>query len=155
ERLQAEWGFNPVPDESLPPIGTLGFRVQRYNLTTWGDLFNARQKLALVSFVEAVRNAYKGMTDQNLPSDYARAVATYLALGVDRLVDYGSVLCVLNPTGARGVVHTFGRQTIQMVWDYAESNPFNPLGAGWETACEKNEKWIEHASSIKGGKISV
>src|SRR5258708_32529130 len=33
-----------------------------------------------------------------------------------------------------------------MVWDYAEGNPFNPEGAGWPTACEKNEKWMEYAS---------
>ena len=38
----------PVPDELLPPVGTLGFRVQRYGIVQWGDLFTARQKLALV-----------------------------------------------------------------------------------------------------------
>ena len=37
----------PVPDEPLPPIGTLGFRVQRYGMMQWGDLFTARQKIAL------------------------------------------------------------------------------------------------------------
>ena len=31
----------PVPDEPLPPIGTLGFRVQRYGMLQWGDLFTA------------------------------------------------------------------------------------------------------------------
>ena len=34
-----------------------------------------------------------------------------------------------------------------MIWNYAESNPFNPEGGGWPTVCKKNEKWIEHASS--------
>jgi adenine-specific DNA methylase len=155
KRLRREWGVDPVPDEPLPPVGTLGFRVQRYNVNEWGDLFNSRQKLTLITFVEIVRDAYAQMVKEGYPHDYARAIASYLALGIDRLVDYGSVLCVLNPTGARGVVHTFGRQTLQMVWDYAESNPFNPLGAGWDTACEKNEKWIEHASLIKGGSINV
>ena len=41
-------GLRPVPDEPLPPIGTLGFRVQRYGMMQWGDLFTARQKAALV-----------------------------------------------------------------------------------------------------------
>ena len=31
----------------LPPIGTLGFRVQRYGMLQWGDLFTARQKVTL------------------------------------------------------------------------------------------------------------
>src|SRR6185437_16376824 len=42
-------GMCPVPDEPLPPIGTLGFRVQRYGMLKWGDLFTARQKLTLQS----------------------------------------------------------------------------------------------------------
>ncbi len=48
ERLQAEPddGLSPVPDEPLPTPGTLGFRVNLYGLTCWGDLFNARQALA-------------------------------------------------------------------------------------------------------------
>jgi len=28
-----------IPNEPLPPIGTLGFRVQRYGILHWGDLF--------------------------------------------------------------------------------------------------------------------
>lgn len=40
QELWAEWGMDPVPDEPLPPKETLGFRVQRYGLTRWGDLFN-------------------------------------------------------------------------------------------------------------------
>ena len=47
-------GLNPVPDEPLPPQGTLGFRVQLYGMLQWGDLFTARQKLALVTFAGAV-----------------------------------------------------------------------------------------------------
>jgi putative DNA methylase len=147
EQLLLSWGIEPVPDEPLPPLGTLGFRVQRYGMSMWGDLFNARQKLALITFSDKVRQAHERMLDDGVDQEFANAVATYLAVGVDRLADYGSELCILNATGGRGVVHTFARQTVQMVWDYAEGNPFNPEGAGWLTACEKNEKWIEYASS--------
>src|SRR2546428_11451006 len=111
----------------------------------WGDLFNSRQKLALLTFSERIRLAYDSMREEGCEEEYAKAVTTYLALGLDRLADFGSSLCVLNPTGGRGVGHTFGRQTLQMVWDYAESNPLNPFGTGWPTACEKNEKLISHA----------
>jgi putative DNA methylase len=37
-------GLCPVPDEPLPPVGTLGFRVQRYGMLQWGDLFTARRR---------------------------------------------------------------------------------------------------------------
>jgi adenine-specific DNA methylase len=156
ERLLLKWGIEPNPDEPLPPTGTLGFRIQRYGMNTWGDLFNARQKLSLITFADKVRQAYEQMLAQDIDQDLAIAVTTYLALGIDRLADYGSMLSVLNPTGGRGVKNTFARQTVQMVWDYAESNPFNPEGAGWTTACEKNEKWIEFASSaIQAGTPTI
>jgi len=118
-RLMLEWGMDPVPDEPLPVMSGV-FNAPIYGMNTWGKLFNARQKLALLTFAEKVRKAHAAMLAQGYPEDFARAVATYLGLGHDRLVDFGSSLCVLNPTGGRGVVHTFGRQALPMVWDYAE-----------------------------------
>ena len=50
-------GLNPAPDESLPAIGTLGFRVQRYGMLHWGDLFTARQKAALVTVMALVADS--------------------------------------------------------------------------------------------------
>ena len=47
-------GLCPVPDESTPAGGGSGagraFSVQRYGMFQWGDLFTARQKVALVPF---------------------------------------------------------------------------------------------------------
>ena len=59
-KILSEWerdgkpGLCPVPDEPLPPIGTLGFRVQRYGMLQWGDLFTARQKVASVILSVAI-----------------------------------------------------------------------------------------------------
>jgi len=147
EEIGKKLGMSPIPDEDLPPKGTLGFRIQRYNMKKWGDIYNSRQKLSMITFVEKVRQAYDKMLSQNYDKEYAKAIATYLALAIDRLADFGSTLCILNPTGGRGVVHTFGMQVVQMGWTYAESNPLNPFGAGWITACKKNEEWIEHVSN--------
>ncbi len=148
DQLMLRWGLDPVPDEPIPLMsGT--FNVPIYGMNTWGSLFNTRQQLALITFAEKVRQVYERIVGAgDIEPEFERAVVTYLAFGVDRLADFGSTLCVLNPTGGRGVVHVFSRQALQMVWDYAESNPFNPEGAGWLTACEKSEKWIQHASSV-------
>jgi len=86
--LWAEWGIDPVPDEPMPPLETLGFRVQRYGLTRWGDLFNLRQQLALITFADKVRRAHAAMLSQDADPDFARAVATYLALGIDMLAAF-------------------------------------------------------------------
>jgi adenine-specific DNA methylase len=146
--LYDKWGLDPVPDELITTPSHDIDRAPMYGMTKWGDLFNPRQKLAMIVFVEKVRQVGERIVSEGKDEDYAKVVMSYLALGVDRLADFGSVFCVLNVTGGRGVVHTFGRQTFQMTWDYFESNPFNPFAAGWLTSCEKNEKWIEYASHI-------
>lgn len=130
EELWDKWGFDPVPDEELPPKDTLGFRVQRYGILKWGDLFNPRQKLALITFAEKVRQAHEKMLAEEYETEYAHAVATYLALGVDELARFTSVL---NPwkVDAEAIVHVFGRQALPMLWDYNENNPLGQHGGTW------------------------
>jgi len=148
EQIKKNEGLDPIPDEDLPPTGGLGFRLQRYGITKWSEIFNPRQKLALITFSEKVRKSYDLMIKEGLTEPYAKALVAYLALGVDRLANYGSTLCYLNPTGGRGVANTFGRNVLSIVPNYAESNPFNPEGAGWTTACKSINDWIVHSLSI-------
>ena len=129
KKLMDEWGIDPVPDESLPPKETLGFRVQRYGMLKWGNLFNSRQKLALITFTEKVRLAYKKMIEEGYDKEYAKAVVSYLGLGINRLADRNSTLSVWNNI-AEKQEHTFGRQALPMVWDYAETNVIEGI-QGW------------------------
>ncbi len=99
-------GLRPVPDEPLPPIGTLGFRVQRYGMCQWGDLFTARQKAALTSLVS--RTASTLMDD---------TWASLLALG--KLVDLGNALCEWMPgQECPSAVFKLGR--VKPGWDFVE-----------------------------------
>jgi putative DNA methylase len=125
-----------APSEPLPEIGTLGFRVQRYGLTRWSDLFNGRQLLALLTFSRQVQVAYETMIAEGMGAGQAKAVATYLAFGVDKLADRNSSLCwwihsAEKPAG------TFGRQALPMVWDYTE---VNTLESSW--GFEDQFEWI-------------
>lgn len=74
-----------VPDEPLPPDGALGFRVQKYGMETWGDLFTPRQALALCIFARLVREAHQRVLDETGDAPFARAVATCLALSVSNM----------------------------------------------------------------------
>jgi putative DNA methylase len=147
-RLREEWGMEPVPHEPLPPVGTLGFSVQRYDMHRWGDLFNARQQLALVTFADLVRRAHAEMLAQGADPEFAKAVATYLALGVSRLADRNSVLCrLISQTEAVGF--TFSRQALPMLWDYLEMHPvLHP--SGWIAVAEDLLANIEHFTNGLG-----
>ncbi len=121
--LEEKWGMNPVPDEPLPSVGTLGFRVQRYGILQWGDLFNPRQKLALIVLTEKVRESYRSMQESGLEAEYAKAVVTYVSFVLDKLASWNSVLCPW--LAYKEDNHwVFSRQVLPMVWDYGERNPF-------------------------------
>ncbi len=131
EKLMQEWEIDPVPDEELPLMSGV-FNVPIYGVNKWGDLFNARQKLALITFTEKVRLAYKRMIEEGYEEDYAKAVVSYLALIVDKLADWNSTLSIWRPDQERNE-HVFNRQALAMIWDYGERNPLkgnlmSPIG---------------------------
>jgi adenine-specific DNA methylase len=125
--------MDPVPDEPLPPLETLGFRVQRYGLTRWGDLFNSRQKLALITFAEKVRQAHAQMLSQGADPDFAKAVVTYLALVISRMADFETAMAAWHPQWEFST-HIFARQALPMNWDYSELNPLSHILTGtWKS----------------------
>ena len=146
ERLMLEWGLDPVPDEPLPPVGALGFRIQRYGMKRWGDLFNARQQLALITFTEKVRQAHKQMVEERIDPEFATTVSAYLALAVNRMAIYQTTLGYWH--SSRELVNPgMGRQAIAMTWNYAEGNVLGGNG-DWVSATGWILKVIEHCSQI-------
>ena len=106
-------GLCPVPDEPLPPVGTLGFRVQRYGMLQWGDLFTARQKLALATLSRLIAEA----------TALSEPVREAMAAVLGRCADYWSSSVVWAHTG-EFVAGTFGRNALPLVWDCAEAVPW-------------------------------
>jgi adenine-specific DNA methylase len=153
EAILAEWerggrqGLCPVPDEPLPPIGTLGFRVQRYGMLQWGDLFTARQKVALVTLARLVR----GFTTET-QSPQSEAVREGMAVVVNRCADKWASLVVWNIVGEK-TEHVFGRQALPVVWDYCEANPFTDATGGYEGAQDWVAKAVEAWPGSRSGQI--
>ncbi|MDW8186323.1 MAG: DUF1156 domain-containing protein [Anaerolineae bacterium] len=155
QALWAEWGMDPVPDEPTPKGGGPGaeraFSVHKYGLTRWGDLFNARQKLALITFADAVRRAYVETLQNGYMQEFAKAVTTYLAIIFNRLADKNATLVVYNVVGEK-IEHVFSRQALAMVWDYIEVNPFTDVGwSNMQEWVELNLVHLTRISSVEGG----
>jgi putative DNA methylase len=87
-----------------------------------------------MSFAAATRPACDLLADAGISGERSHAIAAYLACVIDKLADFNSSLCVLKSGGGRGIAHTFGRQALPMVWDFAEANPFNPEIASWHSS---------------------
>ncbi len=146
EKLTLEWGMDAVPDEPLPPKGTLGFRVQGYGILKWGELFNTRQKLALITFLEKVKAVYQKMLAEEVDAEYAKAVMSYLCLILSRHSSYNATLCWWEPLGERSF-NVFGLQALPMVFDYSEQNPYGILTGHWSSQVEITSEIISHLSS--------
>jgi len=131
QRLKAvlkEWeangrqGLCPVPDEPLPPIGTLGFRVQRYGMLQWGDLFTARQKVALTTFANLINTCKTSKECRDL-----------LAIAVGRAADATASLTSWLSSNEE-VKNVFSRQALPIVWDFGETNPTTDVSRTWKSA---------------------
>ena len=135
EKLKEKWDFEPIPNESLPPKETLGFRVQRYGIWKWGDLFNARQCLALITLVDKIKEVYYDIINEEQDKEYAEAITSYLALEVDMVAAFCNTLARWENT-SEAIKQIYARQALPMLWDYAEVNPFSGSTGSW-TAEEK------------------
>ena len=135
------------------------FSPPDYGLPTFGDLFTPRQLVALTTFSDLVGEATEqiqrdaiaaGLPDDDRPlrdggtgaRAYAEAVAVYLAFAVDKGANYWSTLCAWHQTRP-GIVSTFGRQALPMVWDYAEANPFSTSSGNALVGVRQTVKMIE------------
>ena len=115
-------GLCPVPDEPLPPIGTLGFRVQRYGMLQWGDLFTARQKVALAGLCLAT-------------GDIGDPLRIFVAFGVSKQSDFNSCLSRWANHMEKSVA-TFGRHALPILWDWGEVVPTSGSSGAFDVAID-------------------
>jgi putative DNA methylase len=120
DALCLKWGLTR-PAEAIVTDAKNCCWIMLYGLTTFQDLFLPRQLLCLLSFVAALREAGREAVEYH--SEHWIGIGSSLACWIDRLADFESMMCTLKPGGERGVVHSFTRPAIPMVWDCAEANP--------------------------------
>ena len=150
KELTLKWGMDAVPDEPTPEGKGRGaeraFSIRNYGMDTWADIFNARQKIAMITFVEKVKASYQRMVEEGVDVEYARALVSYLALILSRHSSYNANLCWWY-TSAENIFNVFGRQTLPMVFDYAEQNPYSILTGNWLSQVEITSEILSHLSS--------
>lgn len=151
---QPEW----TPEMALPD-NPRDFKTPNYGLTTYGDLFTHRQLVVLTTISDLVQEVrervIRDAIEAGLPDDkqslakfgdgataYADAVATYLALVVDKTADYNSTICGWI-SGGETLRSTFGRQAIPMVWDFCEANTLGTATGSFSTALAQSSMALE------------
>jgi adenine-specific DNA methylase len=103
--------------------------------------------------VEKVRQAHEKMLAEGYDEEYAKAVVSYLGLGVNRLADKNSVLCRLIPQ-TEAIGFTYGRQALPMLWDYIEMSPMEHV-SGWITILSEILGNIEHCCNFQNNPATI
>jgi putative DNA methylase len=138
-----------LPDTALPEKA-LGFRVQGYGVNHFSDLFLPRQARSVATFSDLVADVHKDVLHDTLQAGtsadptpledggkgaraYADAITAILGLCVDRLAASNNVLVQWfgRPSGFGKATPAFRMQTVSMVWDFVETNPFAESVGGW------------------------
>ncbi|MBX3230658.1 MAG: DUF1156 domain-containing protein [Labilithrix sp.] len=145
------------PGQELPK-NPRWFSPPDYGLRTYGELFTARQVVALSTFADLVQDVVgrcradgvsAGFEDDDRPLEaggrgaraYGEAVALLLGFTVSRLADRSSNICTWDIRDGQGrkpgVRNVFSRQAIPMSWDFAEANPFSGIAASSDSAVDR------------------
>jgi len=154
------------PDVDLPN-DPRNFWTVDYGIKNFGDLFTDRQLTALNCFANLVpeviervsQDAMKfGMSSEDLGLSsnmqsaraYGEAVGFYLGMAIGRSANYWSSQ---TPWGGGFIVQTFGRQSLPMVWDYAEANIFSSSTGNFGGAVEWVAKVLEYLVPRSPGSV--
>lgn len=158
EELFNKYGYNPVPDEEIPLMSGV-FNVPIYGIDQWGKLFNDRQKLSLITFIESLKTILTSAS--YLDSSYKQALAATLSCVLNRLADKNANIVIYYTAGEK-IQHVFGRQALPMTFDYIELNPFCRANGDWTAnlnwvlrVVEHNSKIINHATITQSSAISL
>lgn len=157
------------PETSLPD-DPRNFWTMDYGISKFGDLFTDRQLVALKTYSDLVHEVRRqieedatdaGLEGVGLPlreggkatKAYAEAVSIYLGLAIGRLADISNAHCNWS-SSATQVVHLFGRQTIPMVWEFAEAGTFSNAAGDYTTSLNSIVKNLQRFVPAALGSIS-
>ena len=107
-----------LPDEALSSVSNYDRGHRLYGVERWREMFSPRQLLALGTALEVFREI-KSEVEAEEPAGRADAIITYLALAIDKSVDYGSAGCRWDSTRTK-VVNTFDKHGYSFKWTYGE-----------------------------------
>lgn len=138
------FGIKDVPIEHWP--GCTNSVV--YGYKTFLSLFTPRQLYSLGLFCSHLTGMRKEICDEARASGiadaagYSDAIMTYLAMAVSRIADWNNSFARWE-SKAQVPQQLFGRHTITMCWDYAESNPMHSSTGSFKASLRNVTRSLE------------
>lgn len=149
ERLAAklpEWEADDVVPTEPFPDNTNDDRPIQYGMPLWRDMFSPRQLLCHGTSVEVYRELLEADRATGALTDLRKAAYVYLAISLDKMLNYNSRMSVWMPT-REVVANTFNRHDFAFCASHCEMAPLI-AGLGYDWAVEQTAKCIEELVAL-------
>ena len=117
------------------------FNVPLYGINTWGDLFTARQKVALVELAELIKEIEQ------------TEVRESSALVLSKLSELACSICTWEPI-AECTRHVFGRQALPIAWDFGEGLLTSSSSGSFEVSLGNTASGLDSIGVTSRGSIA-
>ncbi len=138
-------GLCPVPNEPTPTKDThraVGSQIPLYGIRTFGDLFTVRQKVALIKLLTVLKESALPDKEQVLSCAFSRVAMSDMS-------------CTRWNAIAEKMQHTFGRQAIPMVWDFAEVVITADAPGNWKSGYQIVGDVIDAACNVPNAQTQI
>ena len=141
-----EWeALDLVPSERFPADGNDSRPIQ-YGMPLWRDLFSPRQLLCHGTGVEVFREMLEADSAAGELTEVRKAAYGYLAIALDKLLNYNSRMSVWMPT-REVMANTFNRHDFAFCWSHAEMVPL-VTGLRYDWAFTQTAKCIKELVAL-------
>lgn len=170
---QEETAAKAVPawmPETLMSDNPRWFSPPLYGFKRYGDLFSARQLVALETLSglipEAIRKCYTDLEKMSNNDNTvvhntekgqitrAEAIGVYLALAVSKWTDLANAVVSWNQTN-QNITHLFNRQAIPMTWDFAEISPFSKTASFMSIVDTSTDAFVNLCAESRGNALQL
>jgi adenine-specific DNA methylase len=144
EKMPLWQARNIVPDEEIDALSNYDRGHRLYGANSWRDLFNTRQLFGHCAGVAI----FHEMVDECVKTELDRAAMAYIALALDKMLDFNSIGCTW--VFQREVIgHSFQRHDFSFRWSYAEMAPVI-AGSGYEWVLSQVGKALNELIDLVG-----
>ncbi|MFN8579283.1 MAG: DNA adenine methylase [Candidatus Sericytochromatia bacterium] len=111
-----------IPNEDIL-FGDKTNEMLNRGIKKWSDMFNPRQLLTLITYLELIHETIQDMDNKDFENDKKEAIVTYLDLVLNRCVDKNSRLSMWH-SGRISIEKATATHSLNLMWNYPELVPY-------------------------------
>jgi len=134
---------NLIPLKNILPARRRESELWHYNIHTWDKYFDERQLLVNFTFVKNINNVLKSIEDKT----YQKTLAVYFSLLLNKRVNM-SAFGIVWHVSAQSPQHALTMRTPRIIYNFAESNPFESVGGSFSNNLNTIKNAIKFSTKL-------